>query len=281
MEIIDQFEACNRILRLVVNDPEKWFYPFEIHENYLSKTSMQKIDQLFNIIAIEFPEPAQVERSIKNNCWRIKKNEYTQKFLNEGGFNYKKNNFEMKKILIFSSSPYNKNRIRVDIESRVIDEVMQASLNRDSIQTIYKTAVKVDTITKAILDSSPHIVHFSGHGDFNGIVIENDLGESELLSKQKLKLLFSIFKDTVQCVILNCCYSEGQARIISELGISVIGMTNSIGDNSSIQFSRGFYQGIGNGKDIETSFKLGLIHISKQIDIKYPVLWKKGEKIKY
>jgi hypothetical protein len=196
-----------------------------------------------------------------------------------------KKNSHMKtlNILFFSSSPSDEKRLRVDIELRKIEETLASTKCRDKIILNKKGAVKPETMTQAMLEFKPNIVHFAGHGNNEGIVIENDNGYSVFFPLEGLERLFSIslFKETIQCVILNACYSEKQAEVISKNGIYVVGMNSSIGDEAAIKFSLGFYQAIGNGDTIEVAFSIGMVLISQYLDnINTPCLWKDGSKIK-
>lgn len=181
-------------------------------------------------------------------------------------------------ILFLSSSPDDVIKLRVDKEVRKIEEGFEASKLRERIKLTKKEAVKQETITKAMLDIDPDFVHFSGHGEKDGILIENENGTSELFPKEGLDKLFNLFKDNTKCIFLNACYSEAQAKTISKNSIYVIGMNDSIDDDVAIKFSIGFYQAIGAGKDIEFAFQMGLVLISQFASGKdTPVLWFNGE----
>ncbi|MCW7475592.1 CHAT domain-containing protein [Leptospira levettii] len=181
------------------------------------------------------------------------------------------------RVLFISSSPTDQYTISVDREARIIEEQIQASQIRDSIKFIHKTAVKPETITKAIMDEKPTIVQFSGHGDKNYICVEDEFGNTIEFPLNSLEKLFSLFKDNIKAVILNSCYSEKQARAISKLGITVIGMNREIDDNDAIEFSKGFYQALGGGKDVSFSFEMGKVLLSVQQTKTIPKLWEQGE----
>lgn len=186
-----------------------------------------------------------------------------------------------KKILILTASPDDETRIRVDKESRIILEKLEAASLRDTFNITTRSAVKVETITKAMMDINPSIVQFSGHSDQEGIVVESDSGKSILFPTDGLTKLFLLFKDTIECVLLNSCYSIEQAEAISEQGCYVIGMEDSIDDSAAIDFSIGFYQAIGAGKSYEFAFEMGLVLISPNIDnSNTPSLWKNGVQLK-
>jgi hypothetical protein len=70
-----------------------------------------------------------------------------------------------------------------------------------------------------------------------------------------------VLKDNIKCVVLNACYSEGQAQAIAEHIDCVVGMSSTIGDRAAISFAAAFYQALGYGKDVKTAFELGCVQI--------------------
>lgn len=165
------------------------------------------------------------------------------------------------KILFLGANPNDQTRLRIDREVREIDAGLRRANERDIFSLNQKWAVSPQDIQQAILDDTPDIIHFSGHGDTTGIVVEDALGNTRLVSGEALAELFSLFSDEIRCVILNSCFSLNQATEISKYIPYVIGMNQSVNDESAIQFSLGFYAALGAGKDIEFAFKMGIVNI--------------------
>ncbi len=166
------------------------------------------------------------------------------------------------KILFLASNPTDTSPLRLDEEIRSIDQALRQSKFRDRFDLQQCWAVRVTDIQGHLLRYNPHVVHFSGHGSaLDEIVLEDDSGKSRSVTTRALSRLFSILKDTIRCVVLNACYSEKQARAISNHIDYVIGMSNSIGDSAAISFAAAFYQALGYGRDIKTAFDLGCTQI--------------------
>jgi hypothetical protein len=93
-----------------------------------------------------------------------------------------------------------------------------------------------------------------------------------------IKRFFKQHKNPTQLVILNSCYSEEWAKVISEFGIYTIGMAEKIGDDASISFAGGLYIALGEGKSVEQAFDDAMIVIeTKHSDFSsLPVIWKNG-----
>ncbi len=168
----------------------------------------------------------------------------------------------MKKILFLSASPTNMDKLRLDLEVREIEESLARSKNREQFELVTKWALRIDDLRRALLDSEPQIVHFSGHGlGTEGIVLENNQGKAQLVSTTSLSNLFELFKDKTECVLLNACYSETQAEAIYEHINCVIGMSNTIQDDSAINFAKAFYDAIGADRTYSDGFKFGCNNI--------------------
>lgn len=168
----------------------------------------------------------------------------------------------MKKILILSANPINTSKLRLDEEVREIQSALERSRHKEDFELIPRLAVRIDDLRRALLDHSPQIVHFSGHGDgTDGIVLEDNSGHSQLVSTESLSNLFKLFRDTVECVLLNACYSETQAEAIYQHISCVIGMKSAITDIAAIHFSKAFYDTLGAGRSYEDAFDFGCNNI--------------------
>lgn len=185
-----------------------------------------------------------------------------------------------RKILFLAATPEDQVILNVGRELRKIKNELEKSTYRDKFDLKSETAVKISTITKAMLVEEPQIVHFSGHGSGEqGLVVEDDAGNVAFLPTQNVDELFELFKDTVNCVVLSACYSKEQAEVISKHGIYVIGMNDKMADSEAIKFSVGFYQTLGEGKDYEFAFKIARIQINDTDYTNIPELWYNGKKI--
>ena len=164
----------------------------------------------------------------------------------------------MKKILILAANPTGTSKLRLDEEVREIQNAHRKGRKREEIEIFSQWAVQVDDLRQTILYYKPNIVHFSGHGEGDdGLVLENEYGKKQLVSSESLAGLFKFFKNHVDCVVLNACYSEVQAEAIHEHINCVIGMNQSIGDKAAIEFATGFYEALTSGRNYQDSFGLG------------------------
>jgi parallel beta-helix repeat protein len=185
-----------------------------------------------------------------------------------------------KKILILAANPLATAHLRLDEEMREIDEGLRRSKWRDRFVLVKKTAVTARSLRQALLDEEPQIVHFSGHGAReDGLVLENLLGQPQLVETQALAMLFELFTDSVECILLNACYSQIQATAIAQHIGFTIGMNKAIGDRAAIEFALGFYDALGAGRtyDIAYKFACNAIHLGGIDEYLTPDLIKRGE----
>ena len=155
------------------------------------------------------------------------------------------NDTSVKKILILAANPKQTSELRLGEEVRDIREGLRLAKNRDQFILEARWAVRPRDIRREILDFRPHIIHFSGHGaGETGLCFEDETGKQQLVTGEALAGLFKQFNRQIECVLLNACYSEEQAKAIVQHIDYVIGMNKPIGDKAAIEFAVGFYDAL-------------------------------------
>jgi len=187
------------------------------------------------------------------------------------------NNTPVKTILILAANPTNTAPLRLEEEIREIDEGLRRANKREQYKLEQKWAVRSRDFYRAILDYQPNIVHFCGHGaGEDGIVLEDDTGKMALVQTNALASMFKLFaKKSVDCVILNACYSEVQAEAISQYVNYVVGMNRAVGDRAAVAFAVAFYDGIAAGYGVEEAYELGRSQMMSFLEHETPVFKKK------
>lgn len=188
------------------------------------------------------------------------------------------NNSPAKTILILAANPKGTSNLRLDEEVREIDAGLQRARKRELFDLKQRWAVRIQDVYQSLLDFKPQFVHFSGHGDGEGgLMMEDEAGNLKLVDTDALAQLFSLFSSTIECVVLNACYSEIQASVIVQHVPYVVGMNKVVCDEAAIKFAIGFYSAIGNGESVEFAFKLGcnVIQLDGIPEHLTPVLLKK------
>ena len=164
------------------------------------------------------------------------------------------------KILFLAANSTDTAQLRLDQEYREIRERLQLAI--DNFVLEIRHAVQIIDITQAIFDVQPNIIHFSGYGEKTGeLIFEDRYGESHPVLPETLEGIFELLKKDVNCVTLNACYSEIQAKAISKHIPFVIGMNDEIGDEATITFFEGFYKALGAKRSFEDAFEFGRVEM--------------------
>lgn len=161
------------------------------------------------------------------------------------------------KVLAVFTNPDGSNHLRLENEDRVMRESIKLSLNREHINLDIIHAVRIDDFARALLENSYDIIHFSGHGTGDGLIFEDEKQQGQIISKDALVETLSAYSPPINCVLLNACYSSSHSDNLS-MGVPyTIVMDGPISDEGATEFTRGFYDAIGAGRDIEFAYKEG------------------------
>lgn len=182
-------------------------------------------------------------------------------------------------ILAVFANPRDTESLRLGAEDRAIRECIKLSKGRDYLHLDVRHAATIHDVRRALLEKDYRIVHFSGHGADEGLVLEDGLGYRRPVPQEALAEFLSDYSPPIECVILNACYTIAQGEMIS-MGVPyTIAMKTAISDEGAIEFTRGFYDAIGAGKSIEFAYKEGCrtIKLMNLPEGDIPVLLKKRD----
>lgn len=180
------------------------------------------------------------------------------------------------KILFLTANPADQQNLSVDRESKL---VMVEAEGR-ALDVVICPHIDRGNMINMVAFRQPQIVHFSGHGkDGSLAMIDPSSNKTARVENDDLVEIFTLFKEMgVKCVVLCSCWSFSQAKVISELGIPVIGMLRKIGDEEAIQFSRDLYYLLMSNNPLERIFKLARLKVTKA-SREIPSLWYNGKRI--
>jgi len=159
------------------------------------------------------------------------------------------------KILFLSANPWSTSRILVDEEAREIFEKLSEGPYGDRFELAKHTAIRPTDLQRLLMLYKPHIVHFSGHGSkTHKIILEGAPGRGKQVDPQGLVDVFRLYRDHVRLVLLNACFTEAQARALTEVIDYAVGITKMIGDKAGVTFAGAFYRALGFGKPVQDAF---------------------------
>lgn len=146
-------------------------------------------------------------------------------------------------ILFFSANPNGTTNTNNELEYAIIQDIVDRRQEKHGYKLVPHFGVSKETIEDAIIDQGSNhisIVHFSGHGDWEGKLIIED----EELTIYELKELIECksCEEPLQGIILNACYSAELARDLLDLTPYVIAMSEPISSIDSQIFSKYFYK---------------------------------------
>ena len=174
----------------------------------------------------------------------------------------------MKTILAIAANPDGTSRLRLDEEIREIRELLREKATyRGEFDLEQRLAARWEDVHRAILNIKPRIVHFCGHGTGEaGLLLERDCGQQFVMSTDVLSDLFKTqqVSNTVECVVLNACYSAAQAKTIAQHINYVIGMNRAIPDKDAIAYAKGFYLALGEGLSIPDAHEQALVSMKAE-----------------
>jgi hypothetical protein len=160
------------------------------------------------------------------------------------------------RVLFLAADPSDLTRTRLAAEFQVIrDALKRGRLSRRFLlEPVFSTQIR--DMNQAVLNFRPHVIQFSGHGSMEGdLVFENPNEEGRRVGPEDLEAFFAQLAGQVDCVLLNSCFSERQAIMISKYVPYAIGFRKLVSDPAAICFARGFYQFLSAKGTLEGAFE--------------------------
>jgi WD40 repeat protein len=141
-----------------------------------------------------------------------------------------------------------------------------------------------------------HVLHFTGHGDFDPLKDEGMLaltredGRADLVEASRFADLLRQARPMPRLVVLNSCSGaatgagdlfSGTAAALARSGVAAVAaMQYSISDYAAIAFARGFYAALAHGRGVDEAASAGRIAIlgtsSQTLEWITPVLYLRG-----
>lgn len=159
------------------------------------------------------------------------------------------------RILFAASAAGGEQRIRPELESRIVEESLKQATFRERFEFDSLSAATIDSFRRKNLTGEYQIVHLAGHGEESGFLFESADGEtSEAWSYEDLNDYLRRYAQ-IQCLVLNACFS-GADPAFNPATITVA-MPQAVDDPAAIEFAKGFYDGLGAGKSVGFSVREG------------------------
>ena len=153
--------------------------------------------------------------------------------------------------------------LRVGREQKRIRAAVESALHRDLIDFDVRPAATAADLLDGITRFRPHVVHFSGHGDDDLVVFEEDTdepNEGAIVSARTFARALSATDDPPLLVVLNACNSAHQiGGLVEDVVPFAIGMADEIEDVDAINYAAQFYASVANGQSIASAHAAGQV----------------------
>lgn len=158
-------------------------------------------------------------------------------------------------ILFLASNPRDQSWLDLEEELRSLEQEIRSTTFRDAVRLFAKSAVRPDDLVRYVREVSPNVIHFSGHGATEGILLRDDSEGYRVVEGRQLARFLE--GRGVDLVVLNACHSEDQANSLSRVVRAVVGTTDAVEDESARRFTVAFYRALANGLSIREAFRDG------------------------
>lgn len=171
-------------------------------------------------------------------------------------------------LMMFASPKDAGDPLRLDEEARDLKEQIRlVEKSKQDVLVNQAWAVRTDQVQMEVLNHTPDILHFSGHGGAGVLCFEDRNGNTAEVSATAVEGLVRL-SDSIQCLILNACYLESIATQVKAHVKAVIGYTVTIADDAAVMFTRAFYRALRHDLPYRRAFDLALneLHLNDMED---------------
>lgn len=156
-------------------------------------------------------------------------------------------------VVHFSANSRNHARLNLQGEADRIELGLREGKRRYKLERVTKT--DPDRFMETLRRTTPSIVHFSGHGGPDGIVMESDDHGHVVITPEMFATAIKHAGATVEVVVLNACHSAALAKALLEHVDCVIGLSDAIDDDAALAFSSDFYRDLGS-KGVHSAYQI-------------------------
>lgn len=146
-------------------------------------------------------------------------------------------NHQPKTILFLSAAPANRDNPRSNKEFELLDRYLKENNLTHLFQLIPSFELTPISLYEDFQQHEPLIIHFSGHGKWDGSMEFTD----NPIEPKLLHDFFSEHKEKIKGAFFNYCYSIEVAKEVSKHIKHVIALSTTIPSESAIHFSKCFY----------------------------------------
>src|SRR5688572_10311237 len=195
------------------------------------------------------------------------------------------------RILGVVSAPTDVAQLDAPAERRKLEDALRPPINAGAVTIDWLEKPTLFALNKKLRPDTYHILHFIGHGGFDGgtgeggLLFEDDVGRGKPVSGDQLA---TIVRDKVnlRLVLLNSCegarnsvkdpFSGVAASLVEREVPAVIGMQFEITDRAAVLFASEFYAVLAEGKPVDAAVseaRLAIFADHNDVEWATPVLF--------
>ena len=160
-------------------------------------------------------------------------------------------------VLVLMACPEDQEQLDLGAEAAKIEDQLGLGHVRDRFNLVWGWSVSAEQTLDLIMDHSPQLLHFAGHGGRDGtLLLVGAGGTTTRLRYDAVARLLGALRRPPRCVVLNACFSGLSTTSLTQHVDAVVGMRDEISDAAALVFSRYLYRAIGQGKDLKESFDI-------------------------
>lgn len=156
-------------------------------------------------------------------------------------------------VVHFSANARSHRRLNLRGEADRIELGLREGKRRYKLERVTKT--DPDIFMETLRRTTPSIIHFSGHGGPDGIVMESDDHGHVVITPEMFATAIKHAGATVEVVVLNACHSAVLAEALLAHVDCVIGLSDEIEDDAALAFSSDFYRDLGS-KGVHRAYQI-------------------------
>jgi CHAT domain-containing protein len=185
------------------------------------------------------------------------------------------------KVALLVTNPDLTRSLQTGVEARYIDEAIRLGGNADCVDLKVVPAPTLDTLLDTLNSYRPDVLHFSGHGGGQALVLDNekagDDGGTVLDFDMIATFLGSTSIKPKLLVLVACDTVDGAERFLEHVP-AIVAMAASIDDEAACEFSARFYRTLTVGETISNSLSQakGVLRAKGYADADLPTLVMRG-----
>lgn len=148
--------------------------------------------------------------------------------------------------------------LRTEAEVAQVRRTLRGSRYRDQVELHHRPAATTDDLFDGLNDIRPHAVHFSGHANAAGVLMDN----GEAAEPAGVDLSFEVLADILEAtddppilVVLNACSSLAGAEPLLHVVPIVVAMSDEIDDPAAAVFATKFWAALAGAQSVSAAFK--------------------------